>query len=253
MNHDRNQTIDWDVVFRACRLEDVGLTYELFIKDPWNVLHGLDRLDAIETLEAGELPVPVDPATPAFWDALYQHCELATRGVSRQRFKCMPWLYLMGCGYLDAPRRVTGRRSRRGARPTSVSAPAAGDAASASSHSTESADQLPGKALYRPSNAPPRAGVVRRIIDSLAQVVDSFYPLVLTAEGRWRIDRERIAAGGDRYSMRVYFLVLIASLAGFVADALSESLMLPLAILAFTGMAVVTLMRLGSIEVSVQD
>ena len=87
----------------------------------------------------------------------------------------------------------------------------------------------------------------------LAQVVDGFYPLVLTATGRWQVDRERIAASGDRYSMRLYFLVLIASLAGVLTDQMSHSPVPTLAIFAFSCLAVAGLTRLRGIEASVQN
>ena len=251
MTHDSNQTIDWDLVYRACRLKDVGLTYELFIKDPWNILHGLDRLDAIDTLAAGELPVPVEPATPAFWDALYKHCEFVKCGIQPQRFKTMPWVYLIRHGHLDAPRQVRGWRTRRGARPAPASGPTPGETASGNPSARTS--QPSGTPHYRPGKAPPRPGIIRRITDVLAQVVDGFYPLVLTATGRWQVDRERIAASGDRYSMRLYFLVLIASLAGVLTDQMSHSPVPTLAIFAFSCLAVAGLTRLRGIEASVQN
>ena len=225
MHQTSNQNVDWDLVFRACRLKNIGLTYELFMKDPWNILHALDMLDAIETLEAGELPVPAEPPPPEFWDRLYDRSELIKRGLNRQRFKYSPWVYVMRHGCLDVLGQLYRRWAARGRQ---------------ASYGT-------------PTNAPKRRGIVHRITDWLAATVDGLYPLALTAKGRWRVDRQRIAATGDRYSMRLWFLSLIAGVAYAVAYGSGESLVLPLAILAFTGLTTAAMVRLWIVEASVED
>jgi hypothetical protein len=225
MHQTSNQNVDWDLVFRACRLKNIGLTRELFMRDPWNILHALDMLDAIETLEAGELPVPAEPPPPAFWDRLYDRSELIKRGLNRQRFKYSPWVYVMRHGCLDVLGQLYRRWAARG-RPASHDIP---------------------------TKAPKRCGIVHRITDGLALIVDAFYPLTLTAEGRWRVDRERIAATGDRYRMRLFFLTLINALAYVVVYETGESLISELATLALVGLMTAGLVRLRVVEASVED
>ncbi|KAF0279798.1 hypothetical protein FPL11_06375 [Spiribacter aquaticus] len=219
-----NHNVDWDLVFHACRLKNIGLTHELFIQDPWNILRALDMLDAIETLEAGELPVPAEPPPPAFWDRLYDRSELIKRGLNRQRFKYSPWVYVMRHGCLDVLGQLYRRWAARGRR---------------ASHDI-------------PIKAPKRCGIVHRITDGLAVIVDAFYPLALTTEGRWRVDRERIVAMGERYRMRLLFLSLINALAYVMVYEMGESLISEVAMLALVGITTAGMVRLGAVEASVE-
>jgi hypothetical protein len=103
------------------------------------------------------------------------------------------------------------------------------------------------------TKAPNRRGLVHRITDGLAVIVDAFYPLALTAEGWWRVDRQRIAATGDRYRMRLFFLTLINALAYVVVHEAGVSLISELATLALVGLTTAGLVRLRVVEASVED
>ncbi|WP_159299491.1 hypothetical protein [Spiribacter sp. SSL99] len=252
MMYRRNSQADWIVVYNACGLEDLALPWELFIESPLAILRGLDLLDVLDTIEAGERPNRVEPATPEWWDAVYDVCPFSEMGITRRAFKIRPWELLLRHGFENAPRWID-----RG--PGSKRRLVGSGSASAMRSIADSLERRGGDrstaagGSRRSSHRSLRCGLVHRITDGLAVIVDAFYPLALTTEGRWRVDRERIAATGDRYRMRLLFLSLINALGYVMVYEMGESLISEVAMLALVGITTAGMVRLGAVEASVED
>ncbi|MEX0450118.1 hypothetical protein V6X63_10200 [Spiribacter sp. 221] len=255
MSYYRYQTADWLVVYNALRLHRVHLPLELFVKRPWAILHGLDRLDALQTIEAGEMPNPIEPPMPEWWDAVYDLCPFDSAGISREAFKAAPWPILLSYRLEAAPRRLY--RCEGGGDDDVDPGDSGGGGVSASSASAALGASKPTRSAStrsnpRPSKGRSRRGFVRRVTDALAITVAGLYPLVRASDDRWRLDRSRIAASAGRYSVRLFILALAAAFAYGLAHAVGESLMVQLSMLAVMVTAVTGMARVRGVEASVK-
>lgn len=49
--------VTWGDVYRACRIEQTGLSFERFLEKPWEHLRRLGQEGAVESMAAGYLPL----------------------------------------------------------------------------------------------------------------------------------------------------------------------------------------------------